>query len=28
VYSFSSQIIDSVYRKFGVLLDREVNIIN
>jgi UDP-N-acetylmuramate dehydrogenase len=28
VYSFSSQIIDSVYRKFGVLLEREVNIIN
>ena len=27
VYSFSSQIIDSVYRKFGVLLEREVNII-
>jgi UDP-N-acetylmuramate dehydrogenase len=28
VYSLSSQIIDSVYRKFGVLLEREVNIIN
>lgn len=28
VYSFSSQIIDSVYSKFGVLLEREVNIIN
>lgn len=27
VYSFSSQIIDSVYTKFGVLLQREVNII-
>jgi UDP-N-acetylmuramate dehydrogenase len=27
VYTFSSQIIDSVYRKFGVLLEREVNII-
>jgi UDP-N-acetylmuramate dehydrogenase len=27
VYSLSSQIIDSVYRKFGVLLEREVNII-
>ena len=27
VYSFSSQIIDSVYTKFGVLLEREVNII-
>lgn len=28
VYNFSSQIIDSVYSKFGVLLQREVNIIN
>ena len=28
VYSFSSQIIDSVYTKFGVLLQREVNIIS
>jgi UDP-N-acetylmuramate dehydrogenase len=28
VYSLSSQIIDSVYRKFGVLLEREVNIVN
>jgi UDP-N-acetylmuramate dehydrogenase len=28
VYSLSSQIIDSVYSKFGVLLEREVNIIN
>jgi UDP-N-acetylmuramate dehydrogenase len=28
VYSLSSQIIDSVYRKFGVLLEREVNIIS
>jgi UDP-N-acetylmuramate dehydrogenase len=28
VYSFSSQIIDSVYTKFGVTLQREVNIIN
>jgi UDP-N-acetylmuramate dehydrogenase len=28
VYSLSSQIIDSVYTKFGVLLEREVNIIN
>jgi UDP-N-acetylmuramate dehydrogenase len=28
VYTFSSQIIDSVYTKFGVLLQREVNIIN
>ena len=28
VYNFSSQIIDSVYTKFGVLLEREVNIIN
>jgi UDP-N-acetylmuramate dehydrogenase len=28
VYGFSSQIIDSVYSKFGVLLEREVNIIN
>jgi UDP-N-acetylmuramate dehydrogenase len=27
VYSLSSQIIDSVYTKFGVLLEREVNII-
>jgi UDP-N-acetylmuramate dehydrogenase len=27
VYSFSSQIIDSVYAKFGVQLEREVNII-
>ena len=27
VYTFSSQIIDSVYTKFGVLLEREVNII-
>jgi UDP-N-acetylmuramate dehydrogenase len=27
VYSFSSQIIDSVYTKFGVMLEREVNII-
>jgi UDP-N-acetylmuramate dehydrogenase len=27
VYSFSSQIIDSVYTKFGVLLEREVNVI-
>jgi len=27
VYSFSSQIIDSVYTKFGVTLQREVNII-
>ena len=28
VYSLSSQIIDSVYSKFGVTLDREVNVIN
>jgi len=28
VYSLSSQIIDSVYSKFGVLLEREVNIIS
>lgn len=28
VYAFSSQIIDSVYTKFGVLLEREVNIIS
>ena len=28
VYSLSSQIIDSVYTKFGVLLEREVNIIS
>jgi len=28
VYNFSSQIIDSVYTKFGVALQREVNIIN
>lgn len=28
VYTFSSQIIDSVYTKFGVTLQREVNIIN
>jgi UDP-N-acetylmuramate dehydrogenase len=28
VYSLSSQIIDSVYSKFGVLLQREVNIIS
>ncbi|MEO6849277.1 MAG: UDP-N-acetylmuramate dehydrogenase, partial [Mucilaginibacter sp.] len=28
VYSLSSQIIDSVYTKFGILLEREVNIIN
>jgi UDP-N-acetylmuramate dehydrogenase len=28
VYSFSSQIIDSVYAKFGVSLHREVNIIS
>jgi UDP-N-acetylmuramate dehydrogenase len=28
VYSFSSQIIDSVYTKFGVKLQREVNIIS
>ncbi|MDB4924643.1 UDP-N-acetylmuramate dehydrogenase [Mucilaginibacter sp.] len=28
VYSFSSQIIDSVYTKFGVILQREVNIIS
>jgi UDP-N-acetylmuramate dehydrogenase len=27
VYSLSSQIIDSVYSKFGVMLEREVNII-
>ena len=27
VYAFSSEIIDSVYAKFGVLLQREVNII-
>ena len=27
VYAFSSQIIDSVYTKFGVMLQREVNII-
>ena len=27
VYSLSSQIIDSVYTKFGVMLEREVNII-
>jgi UDP-N-acetylmuramate dehydrogenase len=27
VYQLSSQIIDSVYRKFGVMLEREVNII-
>jgi len=28
VYSLSSQIIDSVYSKFGVLLEREVNLIS
>jgi UDP-N-acetylmuramate dehydrogenase len=28
VYSLSSQIIDSVYTKFGVTLQREVNIVN
>jgi UDP-N-acetylmuramate dehydrogenase len=28
VYSLSSQIIDSVYTKFGVTLQREVNIIS
>jgi len=28
VYTLSSQIIDSVYTKFGVMLEREVNIIN
>ena len=28
VYALSSQIIDSVYSKFGVLLEREVNIIS
>ncbi len=28
VYSLSSQIIDSVYTKFGVLMEREVNIIS
>jgi UDP-N-acetylmuramate dehydrogenase len=28
VYNFSSQIIDSVYTKFGVMLQREVNIIS
>lgn len=28
VYTLSSQIIDSVYQKFGVKLEREVNIIN
>jgi len=28
LYSLSSQIIDSVYTKFGVLLEREVNIID
>jgi UDP-N-acetylmuramate dehydrogenase len=28
IYSLSSQIIDSVYTKFGVLLEREVNIIS
>src|ERR1700709_1424850 len=28
VYGFSSQIIDSVYTKFGVMLQREVNIIS
>jgi UDP-N-acetylmuramate dehydrogenase len=28
VYTLSSQIIDSVYSKFGVLLEREVNIIS
>jgi UDP-N-acetylmuramate dehydrogenase len=28
VYTFSSQIIDSVYAKFGVMLQREVNIIS
>jgi UDP-N-acetylmuramate dehydrogenase len=28
VYSLSSQIIDTVYTKFGVLLEREVNIIS
>ncbi|MDT3404013.1 UDP-N-acetylmuramate dehydrogenase [Mucilaginibacter terrae] len=27
IYNLSSQIIDSVYTKFGVMLDREVNII-
>jgi UDP-N-acetylmuramate dehydrogenase len=27
VYALSSQIIDTVYRKFGVMLEREVNII-
>ena len=28
IYSLSSQIIDSVYTKFGVMLEREVNIIS
>ena len=28
IYSLSSQIIDSVYTKFGVMLEREVNLIN
>ncbi|WPU95172.1 UDP-N-acetylmuramate dehydrogenase [Mucilaginibacter sabulilitoris] len=28
VYNFSSQIIDSVYTKFGVMLQREVNIVS
>ncbi len=28
IYNFSSQIIDSVYAKFGVMLQREVNIIS
>jgi UDP-N-acetylmuramate dehydrogenase len=28
IFNFSSQIIDSVYTKFGVTLQREVNIIN
>ncbi|AYL93809.1 UDP-N-acetylmuramate dehydrogenase [Mucilaginibacter celer] len=28
IFDFSSQIIDSVYTKFGVILQREVNIIN
>lgn len=28
IYALSSQIIDTVYTKFGVLLEREVNIIN
>lgn len=27
IYALSSQIIDSVYKKFGILLDREVNIL-